>query len=84
MNGTEAKSRIKINKLLEKSGWRLLDNEEGKANIQLEQGVSITKQDIDAFSEDFEKTRKGYVDFLICEKEGDFVEVKQWSIFQGR
>ena len=31
----EAKARIKINKLLEESGWRFFDNAEGKANIVL-------------------------------------------------
>ena len=70
MRGSEAKSRIKINKLLEESGWRLLDNKEGKANIQLEQGVSLTTQDIDAFGEDFENTRKGYIDFLLLDDKG--------------
>ena len=70
MLGKEAKARIKINKLLEDSGWRLLDNEEGKANIQLEQGVSITKKDIDAFGEDFENIRKGFIDFLLLDDKG--------------
>ena len=32
MSSSEAKSRIKINKLLEESGWRLLDNKEVKAS----------------------------------------------------
>ncbi len=32
----EAKSRIKINKLLEDSGWKFLDDNKGKANITLE------------------------------------------------
>ena len=31
----EAKARIKINKLLEEAGWRLLDDEKGKANVLL-------------------------------------------------
>jgi len=30
MNPKEAKARIKINKLLEESGWRFFDNEFGK------------------------------------------------------
>ena len=38
MNTKEAKARIKINKLLEESGWRLLDSEDGRANVQLEEG----------------------------------------------
>ena len=33
---TEAKARIKINKLLEEAGWRFFDSEEGKTNILLE------------------------------------------------
>lgn len=33
--GKEAKARIKINKLLEDSGWRLLDSADGKANVLL-------------------------------------------------
>ena len=32
----EAKARIKINKLLEESSWRLLDDENGRANVDLE------------------------------------------------
>lgn len=35
MKAKEAKARIKIDKLLEESGWRFFDNEEGPANIQL-------------------------------------------------
>jgi type I restriction enzyme R subunit len=36
MTSKEAQARIKINKLLEQSGWRFLDCDEGKANISLE------------------------------------------------
>ena len=67
---TEATARITINRLLENAGWRFFDNENGKANIQLEQGVSITKQDIDAFGEDFENTHKGFIDFLLLDDKG--------------
>ncbi|MDQ3141940.1 MAG: hypothetical protein M3Q56_06795 [Bacteroidota bacterium] len=35
----EAKARIKINKLLEKSGWRLFDSDKGKATIKLESAL---------------------------------------------
>ena len=70
MSNKEAKARKRINKLLEDAGWRFFDDENGKANIQLEQGVSMTKQDIDAFGEDFEKTRKGYIDFLLLNEKG--------------
>jgi len=51
---TEAKARIKINRFLEKAGWRFFDDEKGLANIALEAGAKITKKDIDAFGEDYE------------------------------
>ena len=69
-NSKEAKARIKINKLLEKSGWRFFDTEKEKANIQLEPSIKITQKDIDAFGEDFETTKNGFIDFLLLNKEG--------------
>jgi len=70
MSSKEAKSRIRINKLLEDSGWRFFDDEAGKANIQLEQGVSITKHEMDSLGEDFEQTRRGFIDFLLLDDKG--------------
>jgi type I restriction enzyme R subunit len=52
---SEAQARIKINRLLESSGWRFFDSEEGPANIQLENNTKITQQHVDSFGEDFEK-----------------------------
>jgi type I restriction enzyme R subunit len=69
-NSKEAKARIKINKLLEESGWRFFDDEKGPANIQLEPNVKITKKDIDAFGEDFESTKAGFIDFLLLDEKG--------------
>jgi len=69
-NSKEAKARIKINKLLEESGWRFFDTEEGQANIQLEPNVKITQQQIDAFGEDFETTKNGFIDFLLLDEKG--------------
>lgn len=66
----EAKARIKINKLLEEAGWRFFDDENGKANIKLELGTTIKQKDIDAFGEDFEKTKRGSVDFVLLDDEG--------------
>ncbi|OHB62380.1 MAG: restriction endonuclease subunit R [Planctomycetes bacterium RBG_13_46_10] len=66
----EAKARIKINKLLEEAGWRFFDDENGKANIQLESNVKITENQLDEFGEDFEKTKHGYIDFLLLDEEG--------------
>ena len=69
-NSKEAKARIKINKLLEESGWRFFDTKKGQANIQLEPNVKITQKDIDAFGEDFETTKNGYIDFLLLDEKG--------------
>lgn len=35
----EAKARLKINMLLSDAGWRLLDNEDGPANVDVENKV---------------------------------------------
>ncbi len=76
----EAKARIKINKLLEQSGWRFFDDEKGKANIVLENNVKITKKNLDEFGNDFEKTENGFTDFLLLdEKSFPFVIVEAKS-----
>ena len=66
----EATARIKINRLLEKNGWRFFPEEGQPANIRLEQRVSITKTDLDALGDDFEKTQRGFVDFLLLDSRG--------------
>ncbi len=70
MKNKEAGARIKINKLLEEAGWRFFDDEKGKANIQLEPNIKITKKDVDAFGKDFETTKSGFVDFLLLDDKG--------------
>ncbi|GHO85259.1 DEAD/DEAH box helicase family protein [Dictyobacter formicarum] len=67
---SEAQARIKINKLLEDAGWRLLDTSAGKANVVLEKNVKLTKQIIDEFGNDFEKTKNGYIDYLLLDERG--------------
>ncbi|MHB8744261.1 MAG: DEAD/DEAH box helicase family protein [Sulfuricaulis sp.] len=69
MAENEAKARIKINKLLEEAGWRFLDDEHGKANIALEPNVKITAIQVDGFGQNFEKTKKGFVDFLLLNEQ---------------
>lgn len=66
----EAKARIKINELLQNVGWRFFDDEKGKANIVLENNTKITKQTIDEFGNDFEKTKNGFIDFLLLDEKG--------------
>jgi type I restriction enzyme R subunit len=70
MAAKEAKARIKINKLLEESGWRFFDSAQGKANIVLEPKVRLTKAVIDALGENFEESAKGFIDFLLQDENG--------------
>ena len=66
----EATARIKINRLLEKSGWRFFPEGDRSANIRLEQHVAVKKTDLDALGDDFEKTQRGFVDFLLLDSRG--------------
>ncbi len=70
MADKEATARIKINKLLEAAGWRFFADSNGPANIRLEPGVTLKTADLDALGEDFEKTGKGFVDFLLLDAKG--------------
>ena len=70
MAAKEAKARIKINKLLEESGWRFFDDATSKANIVLEPKVRLTKTAVDALGENFEQTSKGFIDFLLLDENG--------------
>src|ERR1022692_2493800 len=67
MTAKEATSRIKINKLLEATGWRFFAEDKMPANIQLEPKVTITTTDLVALGNDFEKTAKGIIDFLLLD-----------------
>src|SRR3989344_4969197 len=74
----EATARIKINKLLEESGWRFETDKNGPANIRLEPGVNLSE-----LGNDFENVSKGYVDFLLLDKDGRallVVEAKRESV----
>ena len=66
----EATARIKINKLLEAAGWRFFADGDKPANICLETGITIKAPDLDSLGNDFEKTSKGYIDFLLLDTKG--------------
>jgi len=70
MAAKEAKARIKINKLLEDSGWRFFDEKDGKANVVLEPNVKLTKEQVDDLGENFETTSNGFIDFLLLDEQG--------------
>jgi type I restriction enzyme R subunit len=60
----EAQARIKINKLLEVSNWRLIDNDKGKKNVLLESGITI-----EDLGNDFENVHKGFIDYLLLDEQ---------------
>lgn len=70
MSAKEAHARIKINKLLEESGWRFFDDANGKANIALEPNVKVTQTQVDALGNDFNTRKNGFVDFLLLDTHG--------------
>lgn len=70
MSDKEATARIKINKLLEAAGWRFFSEGNAPANIRLESNAKITSSDLDALGENFEKTNKGFIDFLLLDAKG--------------
>ena len=70
MSNKEATARIKINKLLEATGWRFFTDGKAPANIQLEPSVTIKSADLDALGENFEKSSKGFIDFLLLNEKG--------------
>jgi type I restriction enzyme, R subunit len=70
MSNKEATARIKINKLLEAAGWRFFPEDGAPANICLESNAKLKTSDLDAFGENFEKTKHGFIDFLLLDNKG--------------
>ena len=70
MANNEATARIKINKMLEAAGWRFFDCDAGAANICLESEVKITRRKLTDFGDNFEKTSRGVIDFLLLDANG--------------
>jgi len=70
MPENEATARIKINKFLEEANWRFFDDEQGRANIQLEANVKITTKELDGFGKNFEAIQNGFIDFLLLDDKG--------------
>src|SRR5690606_19703769 len=58
----------RINKLLEDSGWRLFDTEEGRANVDVETRLNPgTSIDINQTGDNFENVSGGFVDYLLLD-----------------
>lgn len=68
MSKKEAAARLKINKLLEQSGWRLIDDENGRANVDVETRLNPgEKINISDAGEDFENIKSGFIDYLLLD-----------------
>lgn len=66
----EATARIKINRLLEEANWRFFPEGHHAANIRLEPAVAAKPAELENLGDDFEKTTKGFVDFLLLDSRG--------------
>lgn len=69
MSNNEARARIKINKLLEASGWRFEDGPEGSANISLESGVRFSELGDDLENAVSRSGTRGAIDFLLLDSD---------------
>ena len=70
----EAAARIKINRLLERAGWRFFP-EDGPggvrpANICVEYGTPLLPVGLTAMGDDFQQTGRGFIDFLLLDGGG--------------
>jgi type I restriction enzyme, R subunit len=83
MSAKEAKARIKINNLLEQSGWRFFDSPDGRANISLEHRTKKGKFINDKLGNDLEGAPDGFIDYLLLNEQNRpvaLVEAKRESI----
>lgn len=53
----EAQARLKINKLLEESGWILVDNESSRSNVRVETKVQ-------------NEGNRGFIDYVLLDSKG--------------
>ena len=67
---SEAAARRKIDQLLESAGWRFFDDDNGRANIRLEAHVALKRDDLDSLGDNFERSGRGFVDFLLIDDRG--------------
>lgn len=68
MSKKEATARLKINEMLADSGWRLLDKDGLRANVDVETRLNPgTKIDPNQIGEDFDNAQGGFVDYLLLD-----------------
>lgn len=68
MSKKEASARLKINAMLADSGWRLLDTDNKRANVDVETRLNPgNKIDSSKMGEDFDNAQGGFVDYLLLD-----------------
>jgi len=68
MSKKEAAARLKINKMLEESGWRLLDQDNLRANVDVETRLNPGKKlDASQLGDDFSEAQGGFIDYLLLD-----------------
>lgn len=64
----EAAARLKINKMLEDSGWRLYDQDGERANVDVETRLNPEEKiHLHDMGDDFEYTKAGFIDYLLLD-----------------
>lgn len=64
----EAAARLKINKMLEDSGWRLCDQDGERANVDVETRLNPEEKiHLHDMGDDFEYTKAGFIDYLLLD-----------------
>lgn len=61
----EAKARLKINSLLEESGWRFFEKDGKPTTVQVETNVKMSE-----IGDDFENVMNGFIDYLLLDERG--------------
>ncbi len=70
MSQKEAKARLKINEMLKEAGWLFFDVGNKPANVAVELNVKMTIKQVNDLGEDFDRTKNGFVDFLLLDENG--------------
>lgn len=65
-NQKEASARLVINKMLENSGWKLIDDEHGRATVSVENHLVVDSvASRNTLGDNFEKVSGGFVDYVL-------------------
>lgn len=78
MGKNEATARLKINQMLTDSGWRLVDEDNKRANVQVESGIKLEE-----VGDDYEHATNGAIDYLLMDENNHplaVLEAKRESI----